>query len=134
MKVDGKIKTDVYRVIKGTALELAISGKLSKRGRPSGSNLEDIVVSVLANQNGQKQEAFVNVNIYVPDIQDETNAYVINDLRMDELSELAAQLLDKYNGGSFRFEIDTQKTIQVESKFEHMVNFKLLYQQCNETY
>jgi len=131
MKSPGQIKTDVFRVIKGSALESAVSGKLSKRGRPDGSNLEDIVVSVLHNGKGQIQEAFVNVNIYVPDIQDDTKAYVIHDERVDELCAIANELLEVYNGGEFRFESE-QNVYKVEGKNEHFINNKLLYRQCNE--
>jgi hypothetical protein len=132
MKSDGLIKKDVYRVIKGSALEAAVSGKLSRRGRPAGSNLEDIVISVLDNGRGQIQEAFVNVNIYVPDIQDDTKAYVIHDERVDELSAMAIVLLEVHNGGEFRFEIDKQRVFKVDGKDEHFINNKLLYRQCNE--
>jgi len=132
MKSDGTIKTNVFAVIKGSALEAAVSGKLSKRGRPAGSNLEDIVVSVLDNGSGQIQEAFVNVNIYIPDIQDNTKAFVINDIRVDELSELAIQLLKVHNAGSFRFSIDKQRVMKVEGKNEHLINNRLLYRTVNE--
>lgn len=132
MKSSGAIKTDVYRVIKGSALESAITGKLSKRGRPSKSNLEDIVISVLENGSGQIQEAFVNVNIYVPDIQDDTKAYVINDPRVDELTDLAITLLEVHNGHDFRFTIYRQNVYPVEGKDEHCISIRLFYKQCNE--
>jgi len=132
MKSDGKIKTDVFRVIKGSALEKAVTGTLSKRGRPANSDLEDIVVSILDNGSGQMQSAFVNVNIYVADIQDKTGAFVINDLRVDKLCDLAIDLLESYNGGTFRFEINKQRVMKVEGKNEHFINNKLLYKQCNE--
>ena len=131
MKSDGKIKTIVFGVIKGSALEAAVSGKLSKRGRPAGSDLEDIVVSVLDNGSGQMQEAFVNVNIYVPDIQDNTQAHVINDVRVDALCELAIELLNVYNGGSFRFTIDKQRVFKVDGKNEHFINNRLLFRTVN---
>ena len=132
MKSDGQIKADIYRVLKGSALVAAVSGKLSRRGRPAGSNLEDIVVSVLDNGSGQIQEAFVNVNIYVPDIQDDTKAYVIHEERVDELCDMAIDILEVYNGGDFRFDIVKQRVYSVEGKNEHFINNKLLYKQCNE--
>jgi hypothetical protein len=132
MKSDGRIKTDVYRVIKGSSLEAAVTGNLSKRGRSGKSDKEDIVISILDNGSGQRQEAFVNVNIYVPDIQDsDTKEFIINDIRVDELSELAIQLLEAYNGGDFRFEIDKQRVFPVEGKNEHLINNRLLYMQSN---
>lgn len=136
MKSDGKIKTDVYRIIKGSVLELSVSGKLSKRGRPAGSDKEDIVVSILDNDgSGQIQGAFVNVNIYVPDIRDAgTSEFVIHDIRVDELCELAINLFDGHNGGDFRIDKVKQRVLEVSGKNEHVINNRLLYQQCNETF
>ena len=132
MKSDGRIKTDIYRLIKGSNLESIVSGSLSKRGRPNDSDKEDIVISILENGSGQIQEAFVNVNIYVPDIQDSNGAYIINDIRADELSELAIQLFEVHNGGSFRFILDRQRVLKVDGKNEHFINNRLLYKQSNE--
>ena len=67
MKSDIEIKDDIYQIIKGSALEKAVTGKLKKTRRPANSNKEDIVISILENGSGQVQEAFVNVNIYVSD-------------------------------------------------------------------
>ena len=62
MKTDQEIKQEVYDYIKGSVLEEAVNGVLTKRKRPLNSKKEDIVISVLANVNAQRQEAFVNVN------------------------------------------------------------------------
>lgn len=68
MKSDIDIKDDIYKHIKGSALEKAVTGKLCKASkRPANSNKEDIIISILDNGSGQMQEAFVNVNIYVKD-------------------------------------------------------------------
>ena len=134
MKSDVEIKADVYEVIKGSSLEIAVSGKLSKRGRPQGSDKEDIVVSILDNGNGQLQEAFVNVNIYVPDIQDNDGAFIVHDIRAKELCRLAIELLEVCNGGDFRFTLNKQRLLKVEGKNEHFINNRLLYQQCNESF
>ena len=45
MKSDIEIKDDIYKFIKGSALEKAVTGKLRKTRRPKDSNLEDIVIS-----------------------------------------------------------------------------------------
>lgn len=58
MKSDIEIKDDIYQIIKGSALEKAVTGKLKKTRRPANSNKEDIVISILENGSGQVQEAF----------------------------------------------------------------------------
>lgn len=134
MKTDGDIKTDVFNVIKGSRLAKTVTGKLSKRGRPFGSDKEDIVVSVLENEGSyQIQEAFVNVNIYVKDQQNtETKGMEINDNRVNKLSRMAVELLKDYNGGVFRFERLKQRVLKVEGKNEHVINNRILYKQSNE--
>ena len=131
MKSDIDIKDDVYFHLKGSELEKAVNGKLSKTKRPAKSKKEDIVISVLANQNGQIQECFVNVNIYVKDLLRD-GQYEENSSRCRELCQLAYETLKLGRGDGFRFVIDTQRVFEVEGTNEHLINNKLLYMQCNE--
>lgn len=131
MKSDIDIKDDVYTFIKGSDLHNAVSGKLSKRKRPAKSNKEDIIISVLSNQNAQIQEAFVNVNIYVSDIKVD-NQPEEDTIRLRELCNLAKTLLSVGRGDDYRFVLDSQRVLPVEGKNEHFINNKLLYRQCNE--
>lgn len=131
MKSDIEIKDDVYRAIKGSALEKSITGKLSKTKRPAGSDKEDIVISMLDNGKGQIQKAFVNVNIYVPDNirngQSEEDS-----IRLRQLCRLATELLKVQRGEDYRFTLDKQRVMEVNGKNEHFINNKLLYNQINE--
>lgn len=131
MKSDIDIKDDIYMFIKGSPLENAVNGKLSKTLRPSGSSNEDIVISMLSNQNAQIQEAFVNVNIYVRDLVRD-NQTEEDTIRLRELCNLAKSLLEVGRGNDFRFILDSQRVLEVEGKSEHFINNKLLYRQCNE--
>lgn len=130
MKSDIEIKDDIYLFIKGSTLDYEATGKLSKTVRPQGSDSEDIVISVLANQNGQIQQAFVNVNIYVKDIM-RNNQFEENSVRLRKLCQLAESLLKVGRGNDYRFTLDSQRVFKVEGKNEHFVNNKLLYKQCN---
>lgn len=131
MKSDIDIKDDIYLFIKDSELEKAVNGKLSKTVRPFKSNEEDIVISILSNKNAQIQEAFVNVNIYVSDVN-RANQSEENSLRLRELCNIAKSLLEVGRGNDFRFMLDSQRVMQVEGKNEHFINNKLLYRQCNE--
>lgn len=131
MKSDIDVKDDIYGHIKGSALEKAVTGKLRKTKRPNGSGKEDIVISVLANQNGQIQECFVNVNIYVRDIYRDNQAEE-DTTRLRVLCNMSEELLKVGFGDSYRFELDSQRVIEVNGKDEHVINNKLLYRQCNE--
>lgn len=131
MKSDIDIKDDIYKIIKSSSLLKNVSGTLSKTIRPENSNKEDIVISVLANQNGQIQEAFVNVNIYVPDIM-RNNQNEENSSRLRTLCKESIQLFKVGRGNDFRFELESQRVFEVEEKDEHVINNKLLYKQNNE--
>ena len=131
MKTDIDIKDDIYMFLKGSALAKMVNGKLSKTIRPTDSNKEDIVISVLANNNGQMQEAYVNVNIYVPDIM-RKNQNEENSSRLRTLCKESSQLLEVGRGTDFRFVLESQRVLEVKDKDEHVINNKLLYKQNNE--
>lgn len=131
IKSDIDIKDDVFNFIKGSALVNEVSGKLRKTKRPADSDEEDIVISVLENTSGQMQEAFVNVNIYVPDnIRD--NQSEENTIRLRKLCKMSYELLEVGRGKGYRFTLDKQRVLEVNGKNEHLINNKLLYQCNNE--
>lgn len=131
MKSDIEIKDDIYKFIKGSVLEKTVTGKLKKTSRPKDSNLEDIVISILDNEAGQMQEAFVNVNIYVPDDIRDGQAEE-KTIRLRELCKIAYNLLEVGRGESYRFTLNKQRVLEVNGKDEHFINNKLLYKQINE--
>lgn len=130
MKTDIDIKDDMYAVIKGSPLAKAVTGKLSKTLRPAGSYKEDIVISILANNNAELQEAYVNVNIYVKDNARDGQSEE-NSIRLRELCSLSRDLLERGYKDDFRYELSSQRVIAVEGKGEHIINNKVLYQQVN---
>ena len=131
MKTDIEIKDDIYNYLKGSSLESAVTGGLYKRVRPTNSTSEDIVISVLANQNGQIQEAFINVNIYVADNWVE-GQYEEDTIRCRTLCRIASELLEVGRGDGFRFSLDSQRVLKVEGRNEHFINNKLFYKQNNQ--
>lgn len=133
MKSDIEIKDAIYKTIKGSALEKAVTGKLSKTRRPANSDKEDIVISILDNGSGQKQEAFVNVNIYVADNIRGTQAEE-NTIRLRKLCKMSYELLFNCRGVGFRVDSagSKQRVLEVNGKDEHFINNKLLIQISNE--
>lgn len=131
MKTDIDIKDDIYAIIKSSSLLKKVTGTLSKTIRPENSNKEDIVISILANQNGQIQEAYVNVNIYVPDVMRKTQNEE-NSSRLRTLCKESYELLKVGRGNGFRFVLESQRVLEVNEKDEHVINNKLLYKQNNE--
>lgn len=130
---DIDIKDAIYNIIKGSAFEKTVTGKLSKTKRPANSDKEDIVISMLDNGSGQRQEAFVNVNIYVPDnIRD--GQLEENTIRLRELCKISSDLLFRCRGEGFRIDStgSKQRILEVNGKDEHFINNKLLIQISNE--
>ena len=132
MKSDIDIKTDVYHHISGSELHRAVTGVLRKTGkRPHNSKKEDIVISILANVNGQIQTATVNVNIYVAannvkgQAEEQTK-------RLNVLCDLAASLFDVFRGRDYRARLLEQRVFEVEGADEYVINNKIEYKQSNE--
>ena len=132
MKSDIEIKDDLYLLIKGSVLAKAVTGVVKKTGkRPKGSAKEDIVISILDNQNGQLQPAIVNVNIYVKDdIRD--NQAEESSIRCRELCQLAEDLFDNIRSKDFQVILDKQRVLEVDGVDEHIINNRLLYKIINE--
>lgn len=139
MKTDNALKTDIYKAIKGTDLEKAVSGTLSKRGRPNGSRSEDIVISILANEGcGEIQRAYVNVNIYVSDKRNsKTKAWEPDDVRLDELSMLCEFLFSLIGDNWHTVASECSQTSKPtgatfeDGHTEHFINNKLFIEIYN---
>lgn len=140
MKSDVEIAKYVYHAIKGSGLEKEVTGKLSDRGRPAGSDKEDIVISVLANEGcGQIQRAYVNVNVYVRDQWNTgTKAWEKHTARVGELCGLCKFLFTLHGDGIHTVPSEcSQKTNPTGVSFEdghteHFINNKLYIEICNE--
>lgn len=132
MKTKEEIIDDVADFIKTTALLEEVNGKLyTDEERPVNSKLEDVVISVLANNNGQTQRAIVNINIYFAD-QYRGNQYKKNRLRSAYLSRLCADIFeDDVHYNDFWLTLDEQNVIKIEPTHEHMVNNKIIYTIAN---
>ncbi|HCS87284.1 MAG TPA: hypothetical protein DIW30_02305 [Bacteroidales bacterium] len=135
MKTDIDIKDDVYRAVAGSALVTEINGVVSKTIRPANSANEDVVISVLASQNTEIQQAYVNVNVYVPDldIPYHVNGETVvqkeeNTKRLRVLCNIAKELFALIIGDTYRITLNSQSILASNTGEEHIINNKLLYQ------
>jgi hypothetical protein len=132
MKSDILIKDDLYKFINASRIKTAITGKICKQGvRPKGSTLEDVVISVIANVNGQIQEAAVNVNIYVADDIKADGQNQETTIRLRELCQIASEELEVGHGDGYRFTLESQQVLAVDETKEHVINNRLVYRQIN---
>lgn len=133
MKSDIFIKDDVYALIKNSPLASTVTGKICKQGvRPKGSDKEDVVIAVVANLNGQIQEAVVNVNIYVADDIKSDGQNQEATIRLRELCRIASETLEVGSGEDFRFNLESQRVIEVADTKEHVINNRIIYKHINE--
>lgn len=135
MKTDIDIKDDVYMLVSNSALAGKVTGEVSKTLRPANSRKEDVVISILANNNGRRQSAFVNVNVYVPDtavkydVDNQTvTQYEEDSARLREICNLCNELFETYVGDTYRITLDSQRVLSSSDDGAHIVNNKLLYQ------
>lgn len=130
MKNDERIKRDVLDYIFTTELPDMVTGIVKRDRRPRGSRSEDVIISVLANENGQIQDATVNVNIYVAD-SPAGNQYDPAHDRLDALADAAQRIFDVFRGESFRARLLSQRITEVGEN-EHVITNKIEYKQNNE--
>lgn len=132
MRSDVEIKTDVFHYIMGSDLQKAVTGVVRKTGkRPHNSKNEDIIISMLANVNGQIQTATVNVNIYVT-AKDVDGQAEEPTQRLSVLCGLASSLFDVFRGAGYRARLLEQRVLEVEGANEYVINNKIEYKQNNE--
>ena len=139
MLSDIDILDEFYPLVKDLPLLAEVSGVLSNRGRPTGSDKEDVVISILANDGaGQIQKAFVNVRVYVSDLKnDVTKDWELNKQRCRKLCELSKPLFTlKGNGWIIRETESSQRVLPSGVQFqdghtEHFIYNKLYVEFSN---
>lgn len=131
MKSDIDIKDAIYDLIKGSSLAEAVNGELLKTRRPKNSEKEDIVISVVANEGVQSQEAVVNVNIYVEDNildgQPEEDS-----IRCRVLSQAAMEVLYERHFRGMWLKPNPPRVFEANDIDWHIINVKLNVKLNNE--
>ena len=130
MKNDERIKDDVMEYIFTTGLPDEVSGVIKRDRRPRDSQEEDVIISVLANENGQNQVATVNVNIYVKDKPAGNQKDPDHD-RLDILADASQRIFDVFHGNGYRARLLSQRITAV-GEDEHVITNKIEYKQNNE--
>ena len=131
MKTDVEIRQDIRAIVADSGIASSISGSVRIIPRATGSKLEDCVISVLDGDNGQIQDAIVNVNVYVPNITSGGDS-VENVSRTKPLAKTCEAVLDRGSGEGFRFHLEKQRILPVNGKDEHVINNRIRYKYNNE--
>lgn len=120
-----------YDRLVSSDLASEVTGGVYKAARPAGSLLEDVCISVRANQNAQRQEAVVYVNTYVQDVRHDGYSERAT-ARVKALEALIVSALESGWGDGYRFEIDTMEIQASEDTDEHIIVTRILFQFINE--
>ena len=112
-----QVQTDVYNMLKDSALSSMISGDVYRKGmRPRDSKLEDAVVIFTTGLPDQIQTGVVTINIYVPDIDPYENGVLVEDgARTDKLEQAAAEWVQTLTAEKSDYKFKLSKTIYTEA-------------------
>jgi len=129
-KTGGEIEKDVYVIISASALKTSITGLIYKDGmRPVTSIKEDAIVSFMTGLDAQIQTGALNLNIYVPDIDNGSGQLVKNGSRCTALEIMANALIQSLIPNEYRFSLGAiVQTFQAENIPQHFVNCKIKFQ------
>ena len=135
----GEITKVLYQCVK--AMDLPVTGEVYYKGmRPlqngDDPGNEDIVVAVLTGTAGQIQKGSCVVNVYVPDTQVASGAFLWNKRRTDEIERWLAALpreLTRMSGILFK-PSGMIATLAEEKVKEHFVSLKMDFKLLNADY
>lgn len=129
MKTEAEILDDISRYIASTMKE-QITGDVYTDKRPTNSAKEDIFVHVLATLPAQIQTALINVRIYVPNLQRQTDS-VRNKKRVRELSRLAMHVLSSHIQDGWYIVMEEQSVEESVDNRQHVITNRIYYRYCN---
>lgn len=135
----GEITKVLYQCVK--VMDLPVTGEVYYKGmRPlqngDDPGKEDIVVAVLTGTAGQIQKGSCVVNVYVPDTQVASGAFLWNKRRTDEIERWLAALpreLTRRSGILFK-PSGMIATLAEEKVKEHFVSLKMDFKLLNADY
>lgn len=137
-KTAHQIQSDVWRLLKASALASTISGGVYRAGmRPPASDKEDAVVIFTAGDTGQVQEGVVTINIFVPDLHPyaDCGVSVEDGARLEQVEAAAQQWADSLTAkttGDYRFELQqTIATDKADGAHQHFVVVRLAFRHFN---
>ena len=90
-----------------------------------------MTINVLDGINGQEQEAVVNVNVYVPDVNYQVGEFVQDEERIRELSDICINLLDGYSCDDYLLNIEKQRVFPLVESSQHVINNRVLFKIVN---
>jgi len=132
-KTERDIEDDFYFMVKASELPGIVQGKLYKKDeRPFNSRAEDIIVGFLSGLDGQTQDGYININIYVPNVNvgSPDGKKKPNKSRIKVIQTKLLEFTESIAEGNSEYDVERDSTIQTfetEDLEQVMVNAKLYY-------
>ena len=137
MKSASQVLNDLYKVVQSSLLATSVKGNVYKEGtRPLNSLTEDIVINFVSGTASQIQTGIVNINVFVPDIDNGSGNMVCNVSRCRDIEGIATAWIEtmlddelySLNLESYRFALDEMmRTMRYEDNKQHLVNIRLKF-------
>ncbi|MDR0619179.1 MAG: hypothetical protein LBG17_04705 [Bacteroidales bacterium] len=131
VKTAKQIQSDVIALLRGSILADNISGRIYRDGyRPRNSAQEDCVVIFTAGITGEIQTGIVTLNIFIPDIDSGSGAWVEDGHRAAEIEDIANQWCAALTAdkSDYLFSLNsTIRTLKDHEIAQHFVVVQLKY-------
>lgn len=104
-----------------------ITGGVYEDERPNGSTNEDVVINALPVTGDMVQVGYVNVNVYVPDLEINVSGDSQNKPNHDRLSELATLIitdLAEHHLTDGKIEMVLQGVVKEPNTNQHFINIR----------
>lgn len=131
-KGTSQIEQDVFNVLE-SFFSGVIGGTVYMQGcRPLDAATEDVVIAVTSGDADQIQIGRARINIYVPDIDNNSGTPVPNKGRIQELEKFDSAVVVALNTVLFEeyefYLFEMTDTVKVEEINQHFVNIKLEFE------
>lgn len=131
-KTGGQIELDVFNLLKDELNEQIKGGVYLQGTRPFDSKNEDVIISFMTGIDADIQTGVLNINTYVPDI-DNGNEKLIKDIaRCNEIEAFMLSLVEKAKSEYQFFLGQTIRTFAETEINQHFVNVKLKYKRFSK--
>lgn len=117
------LTTALWQAVKNSPLPSMINGSVYKNIRPANSQKEDIVVNSITLEGSESliQRGVGNINIHLPNLPNG----LTDDLKFQQLSEVAKPILESFNAQSYNFWLDASGLVRDTSDGTWYLNFRI---------
>jgi hypothetical protein len=131
MKDSFDVVADVRSLINVPAITVLLTGQVYPDNRPGDSNKSDIVVNCFGVTNRWQQQGIVNVNVYVPVLEQSGNT---DKITFRNIVKVLLPLLDHQNRSTFRTDVDDGGSFITDPDGKEFYNIPVNYYSIQEKF